>query len=199
MAVGEALTNLAAAAIGSLSGVKLSANWMAAAGYPGEDAALFDTVHAVAMELCPTLGVSIPVGKDSLSMRMTWRDGDAEKSVTAPVSLVVTAFARIDDARRVLTPQLLLDRGDTVLLLVDLGNGMNRLGGSVLAQVYGQLGDTAPDLDDASALAGFFDADATPARAREAACLPRSFRWRIVRDARRNGFRVALWTGDRSR
>jgi len=158
LAVGEALTNLAAAAIGSLSEVKLSANWMAAAGHPGEDAALFDTVRAVAMELCPALGVSIPVGKDSLSMRMTWRDGGAEKSVTAPVSLVVTAFARIDDARRVLTPQLLLDRGDTVLLLVDLGNGMNRLGGSVLAQVYGQLGATAPDLDDASVLAGFFDA-----------------------------------------
>jgi len=158
MAVGEALTNLAAVAVESLNGVKLSANWMAATGYCGEDAALFDTVRAVAMELCPALGVSIPVGKDSLSMRMTWRDGDTEKSVTAPVSLVVTAFSRVDDARRVLTPQLLLDRDDTVLLLVDLGNGLNRLGGSVLAQVYGQLGDTAPDLDDASAFAAFFDA-----------------------------------------
>jgi phosphoribosylformylglycinamidine synthase len=157
MAVGEALTNLAAAAVGTLGDVKLSANWMAAAGHAGEDAALFDTVRAVAMDLCPALGVSIPVGKDSLSMRMTWRDGDTDKAVTAPVSLVVTAFAHVDDARRVLTPQLALDRGETVLLLVDLCNGRNRLGGSALAQVYGQLGDAAPDLDDAAAFAGFFE------------------------------------------
>ena len=157
MAVGEALTNLAAAAVGPLTGVKLSANWMSAAGHPGEDAALFDTVRAVAMELCPALGVSIPVGKDSLSMRTTWRDGVTEKSVTAPVSLVVSAFARVADTRRVVTPQLRLDGDDTVLLLADLGNGSNRLGGSVLAQVYGQLGDTAPDLDDAATLKGCFD------------------------------------------
>ncbi len=157
MAVGEALTNLAAAAVGPLSGVKLSANWMAAAGHPGEDAALYDTVRAVALELCPALGVSIPVGKDSLSMRTTWRDGATEKSVTAPVSLIVSAFARVADARRVVTPQLRFDRGDTVLLLADLANGSNRLGGSVLAQVYGQLGDTAPDLDDAATLKAFFD------------------------------------------
>jgi phosphoribosylformylglycinamidine synthase len=157
MAVGEALTNLAAAALGALGSVKLSANWMAAAGHAGEDAALFDTVRAVAMDLCPALGVSIPVGKDSLSMRMTWRDGDMDKAVTAPVSLVVTAFAHVDDARRVLTPQLVLDRGETLLLLVDLCNGRNRLGGSALAQVYGQLGNAAPDLDDAVAFAGFFE------------------------------------------
>ncbi|MEO8740291.1 MAG: phosphoribosylformylglycinamidine synthase [Casimicrobiaceae bacterium] len=157
MAVGEALTNLAAAAVGPLTGVKLSANWMAAAGHPGEDAALYDTVRAVAMELCPALGVSIPVGKDSLSMRTTWRDGATDKSVTAPVSLIVSAFARVADARRVVTPQLRLDRGETVLLLADLGNGSNRLGGSVLAQVYCQLGDTAPDLDDAATLKGCFD------------------------------------------
>ena len=156
MAVGEALTNLAAAAVGDLGNVKLSANWMAAAGHPGEDAALYDTVRAVALELCPALGISIPVGKDSLSMRTTWREGDDDKAVTAPVSLIVTAFARIDDARRVLTPQLRLDTGETLLLLVDLANGRNRLGGSALAQVYGQLGNVAPDLDDAAGLAGFF-------------------------------------------
>ncbi len=158
MAVGEALTNLAAAAVGALGDVKLSANWMAAAGHPGEDAALYDTVRSVALELCPALGVSIPVGKDSLSMRTTWRERDIDKAVTAPVSLVVTAFARIEDARQVLTPQLQLDGSDTVLLLVDLGNGQNRLGGSVLAQVYGQLGNVAPDLDDAPGFAAFFAA-----------------------------------------
>jgi phosphoribosylformylglycinamidine synthase len=156
MAVGEALTNLVAAAVGPLGEVKLSANWMAAAGHAGEDAALFDTVRAVAIDLCPALGLSIPVGKDSLSMRTTWQEGDAKKAVTAPVSLIVTAFARVEDARRVLTPQLQLDGDDTLLLLVDLGNGQNRLGGSVLAQVYGQLGDVAPDLDDAGGFARFF-------------------------------------------
>jgi phosphoribosylformylglycinamidine synthase len=155
IAVGEAITNLAAAGIGSLSDVKLSANWMAAAGHPGEDAALYDAVRAVALELCPKLGVSIPVGKDSLSMRTTWRDGDVERSVAAPVSLIVSAFARVPDARRVLTPQLALDR-HTLLLLVDLGNGQDRLGGSALAQVYDRLGDTPPDLDDPEALKSFF-------------------------------------------
>jgi phosphoribosylformylglycinamidine synthase len=123
MAVGEALTNHAAAAVGDLGNVKLSANWMAAAGDPGEDAALYDTVRAVALELCPALGISIPVGKDSLSMRTTWREGDDDKAVTAPVSLIVTAFARIEDARRVLTPQLRLDTGETLLLLLDLATG----------------------------------------------------------------------------
>jgi phosphoribosylformylglycinamidine synthase len=157
MAIAEALTNLAAAGIEHLSDVKLSANWMAAAGHPGEDAALYDTVHAVAMELCPALGVSIPVGKDSMSMRTAWREGSTDKAVTAPVSLIVSAFARVADARRVLTPQLRLERGDTVLLLVDLGDGKNRLGGSTLAQVFGQLGDVAPDLDDAQKLKSFFN------------------------------------------
>jgi phosphoribosylformylglycinamidine synthase len=128
MAIGEALTNLAAAGIERLSEVKLSANWMAAAGHPGEDAALYDTVHAVAMELCPALGVSIPVGKDSMSMKTAWRDGDTDKEVTAPVSLIVSAFAR-PDARRVLTPQLRLDEWKhAYVLLVDLGDG-----GTVLA------------------------------------------------------------------
>jgi phosphoribosylformylglycinamidine synthase len=156
MAVGEALTNLAAAAV-DLGCVKLSANWMAAAGFPGEDAALFDTVRAVALELCPALGVSIPVGKDSLSMRTTWREGAATKEVVAPLSLVVSAFAPCDDARRTLTPQLRTD-GASELLLIDLGRGQNRLGGSQLAQVYGQLGSAAPDLDDPGALKAFFAA-----------------------------------------
>jgi phosphoribosylformylglycinamidine synthase len=155
MAIGEALTNIAAAAIDQLRDVKLSANWMAPAGHPGEDAALYDTVRAVALDLCPALGISIPVGKDSMSMRTAWRDGDVDKAVTAPVSLIVSAFAAISDARRVLTPQLRTDIA-SVLLLVDLGNGKNRLGGSALAQVYGQLGNVAPDVDDPAALAAFF-------------------------------------------
>ncbi len=158
MAVAEAITNIAAAGIGRLSDIKLSANWMAPAGHPGEDAALFDTVRAVAMELCPALGISIPVGKDSMSMRTTWRDDGGDKAVTAPLSLVVTAFSPVPDARRVLTPQLRRDRGDTELLWIDLGEGRARLGGSALAQVYEQLGDVAPDLDDASRLAAFFAA-----------------------------------------
>ena len=152
MAVGEALTNLASAKIASLSCVKLSANWMAAAGHPGDDADLYDTVKAVALELCPALGVSIPVGKDSLSMRTSW-DG---KEVVAPVSLVVSAFAPVEDARASLTPQLRQDAGDTEILLVDLGRGRNRLGGSILAQVYSQLGDECPDVDDPALLKAFF-------------------------------------------
>jgi phosphoribosylformylglycinamidine synthase len=158
MAVGEALTNLAAAPIAALSRVKLSANWMAAAGFGGEDAALYDTVRAVALELCPRLGVSIPVGKDSLSMRTTWAEAGAEKTVVAPLSLVVSAFAPCEDAREALTPQLRTDAGATELVLIDLGRGQNRLGGSVLAQVYGQLGDAAPDVDDPALLGAFFDA-----------------------------------------
>jgi phosphoribosylformylglycinamidine synthase len=158
MAVGEALTNLAAAAVAGLGRVKLSANWMAAAGFPGEDAALFDTVRAVALELCPALGMSIPVGKDSLSMRTTWEEAGEAKEVVAPLSLIVSAFAPCEDARRTLTPQLRTDRGATELILVDLGRGRNRLGGSQLAQVYGQLGNAAPDLDDPAALKAFFAA-----------------------------------------
>jgi phosphoribosylformylglycinamidine synthase len=156
MAVGEALTNLAAAAVPDLARVKLSANWMAAAGFPGEDAALYDTVRAVALELCPQLGVAIPVGKDSLSMRTTWQEGGETKEVVAPLSLVVSAFAPSEDARRALTPQLRTDAGATELVLVDLARGRNRLGGSQLAQVYGQIGDAVPDLDDPAALKAFF-------------------------------------------
>jgi phosphoribosylformylglycinamidine synthase len=153
MAVGEALTNLLAAPI-ELSRVKLSANWMAACGEPGEDAALFDTVRAVGLELCPALGIGIPVGKDSLSMRTRWVSGDTPRQVTAPVSLVVTAFATLDDVRGTLTPQL--QPGDTTLVLVDLGQGRQRLAGSMLAQVLGQFGcdavDGVPDFDDAQSL-----------------------------------------------
>jgi phosphoribosylformylglycinamidine synthase len=164
MAVAEALTNLAAARVGALDRVKLSANWMAAAGYPGEDAALFDTVRAVALEFCPALGISIPVGKDSLSMRTAWRDGAAEKEVVAPLSLIVSAFAPVEDARGTLTPCLRTDAGDTELVLVDLGCGRNRLGGSILAQVYGRFGDRCPDADDAALVKGLFDAVQTLSR-----------------------------------
>ncbi len=160
MAVGEAITNIAAASIAAIGDVKLSANWMCAAGHPGEDAALFDTVRAVGMELCPALGVSIPVGKDSMSMKTAWSDaatGEA-RAVTAPLSLIVSAFAPVVDARETLTPQLRTDLGETELVLVDLGGGRNRLGGSALAQVHGQLGDAAPDVDDPEKLAAFFGA-----------------------------------------
>jgi len=157
MAVGEAITNIAAAPIAAIGDIKLSANWMAAAGHPGEDAALFDTVRAVAMEMCPALGVSIPVGKDSLSMKTAWEDNGTRKEVTAPLSLIVSAFAPVPDVRSTLTPQLRTDRGETDLVLIDLGMKRCRLGGSALAQVYGQVGDTAPDAD-AGQLRAFFAA-----------------------------------------
>ena len=152
LAVAEALTNILAADIGELRHVRLSANWMAACGEPGEDAALYATVHAVGEELCPALGIAIPVGKDSLSMKTVWGDGAARKSVVAPVSLIVSAFAPVADVRRTWTPQLRTDLGATTLLLVDLGAGANRLGASSLAQVHGALGATPPDLDDARLL-----------------------------------------------
>jgi len=164
MAVGEALTNLAAARVSELARVKLSANWMAAAGYGNEDAALFDTVRAVALELCPALGISIPVGKDSLSMRTAWEDQGATHEVVAPLSLIVSAFAPCEDARGTLTPQLRTDCGATELVLIDLGKGRNRLGASVLAQAFGQCGDQAPDLDDPGLLARFFAAIQSLAR-----------------------------------
>ena len=157
MAVGEAITNLAAADVGDIGRIKLSANWMAAAGHGHEDAALFDTVKTVGMEFCPALGVAIPVGKDSLSMRTKWEEQGVAKQVTAPLSLIVTAFAAVDDVRRTLTPQLRPDAevGETELMLIDLGFGKNRLGGSALAQVYGVSGDLPPDADAAS-LKAFF-------------------------------------------
>ncbi len=158
MAVGEAITNILAAPIADISDIKLSANWMAACGQPGQDAALFDTVRAVGMELCPALGISIPVGKDSLSMRTTWKDDGEAKSITSPVSLIVTSFAPVQDVRRSLTPQLQTDKGDTALILIDLGRGKNRMGASALAQVTQQLGHETPDVDSADDLKAMFAA-----------------------------------------
>jgi phosphoribosylformylglycinamidine synthase len=156
MAVGETITNLAAACIGNLSDIKLSANWMAAAGHPGEDARLYETVRAVGMQLCPQLGICIPVGKDSMSMKTRWQEQGVDKSVTSPLSLVVSGFAPVLDIRRTLTPQLRMDQGATDLILIDLGRGQNRMGASILAQTYAQLGQTVPDLDDAEDLKAFF-------------------------------------------
>ncbi len=158
MAVGEAITNIAAAKIADISDIKLSANWMAACGQPGQDAALFDTVKAVGMELCPALGISIPVGKDSLSMRTTWREAQESKAVMSPVSLIVSAFAPVTDVRASLTPQIKTDAGDSVMILIDLGRGKNRLGASALALVTQQLGNDTPDVDSAEDLKGFFAA-----------------------------------------
>ncbi|QAU23734.1 phosphoribosylformylglycinamidine synthase [Dyella sp. M7H15-1] len=157
LVVGEAITNLAAAPIDDLGEVRLSANWMAAVNHPGEDAALFDAVKAVGMELCPELDISIPVGKDSLSMQTVWTDGDTPQRTVAPVSLVITGFARVSDVRRTLTPQLRLDRGDSDLWLVDLGAGRARLGGSCLMQVFNRGGGVPPDLDDPKRLKALFD------------------------------------------
>ena len=157
MAIGEAVTNIACAAIDGLSKVRLSANWMCAAGYNGEDQALFDTVRAVGMELCPQLGITIPVGKDSMSMRTLWQEDNQQKSVTAPMSLIITAFAPVLDVRKTVTPMLRQDQGETALVLIDLGNGKNRLGATALAQVYGQLGNACADVESAEQLKGFFN------------------------------------------
>ena len=156
MAVAEAITNIMAANINELSDIKLSANWMAPAGHPGEDARLFDTVQAIGMEICPELDIAIPVGKDSLSMKTVWQDEGEEKAVTSPLSVVITGFAPVDDARKTLTPELRTDQGKTFLVLVDLSKGLNRLGASALAQVYKELGNEAPDLEDAALLKGMF-------------------------------------------
>ena len=157
MAVAEAITNLLAAPI-ELPRVKLSANWMAACGEPGQDAALYETVKAVGMELCPALGVSIPVGKDSLSMRTTWSEGGMAKKVTSPVSLIVSAFATLADVRGTLTPQLNADEADTTLILIDLGKSQKRMGGSILAQTLALLGGDVPDLDDPKDLVNLVNA-----------------------------------------
>lgn len=157
LAVGEALTNLAAAQIGPLTQVNLSANWMAAPSVPGDAADLYEAVKAVGEELCPALGVTIPVGKDSMSMSTTWQDETGEKRVTAPISLIVSAFARCEDIRQSLTPQL--DQNlDTSLILIDLGHGKNRLGSSILAQTLSQMGDAVPDVDSADDLKNFWNA-----------------------------------------
>ncbi|MBN1007632.1 phosphoribosylformylglycinamidine synthase [Amphritea pacifica] len=158
MAVGETVTNLASARIGNIIDIKLSANWMCAAGHPGEDEKLYDTVKAVGMELCPELGITIPVGKDSMSMRTVWNDEGEDKSVTAPTSLIITGFAPVLDVRKTLTPQLQTDIDETDLILLDLGNGQNRLGLSALAQVYNEVGQDVPDVDDPEQLVAFFTA-----------------------------------------
>jgi len=156
MAVGEAVTNLAAASIAKLSDIKLSANWMAAAGHPGEDENLYRAVEAVGMDLCPKLGISIPVGKDSMSMKTVWDENQVQKSVVSPLSLVISGFAPATDVRKTLTPQLQQLEEPTDLILIDLANGQNRLGGSALAQVYNEIGAVCPDVDDAEDLKAFF-------------------------------------------
>ena len=157
MAVAEAITNIAAARIDALSDIVLSANWMAPAGHPGEDARLYDAVKAVGLELCPALGIAIPVGKDSMSMKTVWQQDGQQQEVTAPMSLIISAFARVQDVRHTLTPQLRRDLAETSLLLIDLGRGQHRLGGSCLAQVYKALGEQPADLDDPSLLIGLFN------------------------------------------
>ena len=156
LAVGEALTNMAGTQIGDLKRVKLSANWMAAAGHPGEDAGLYAAVKAVGEELCPALGLTIPVGKDSMSMKTRWQEGSEQREMTSPLSLVITAFGRVEDVRRTVTPQLSTE--DNALLLIDLGKGHNALGATALAQVYRQLGDKPADVRSPEQLKGFWEA-----------------------------------------
>ncbi len=158
LAVGEAVTNLAAADVSKLSDVRLSANWMAAAGHGNDDSALFEMVKTIGEEICPALGIAIPVGKDSLSMQTVWHSDGEEHAVTAPVSLIVSAFAPVLDARETLTPELNLSDGDTVLMLFDLSNGKQRLGGSALAQCFKQFGGEPADLDDPALMIRFFNA-----------------------------------------
>ncbi|MFA9487959.1 MULTISPECIES: phosphoribosylformylglycinamidine synthase [unclassified Mannheimia] len=158
LAVAESITNIAATNIGDIKRIKLSANWMSAAGHEGEDAGLYEAVKAVGEELCPALGITIPVGKDSMSMKTTWEENGEKKTVTAPLSLVISAFARVEDVRKTVTPQLRTDKGASRLLLIDLGEGNNRLGATALAQVYKQLGDKPADVVNVERLKGFFNA-----------------------------------------
>ncbi|WP_299015823.1 phosphoribosylformylglycinamidine synthase [uncultured Photobacterium sp.] len=158
LAVGEAITNIASADIGDLKRINLSANWMSPAGHPGEDAGLYEAVKAVGEELCPALGLTIPVGKDSMSMKTKWEENGEEKEVISPLSLVITAFGRVEDIRKTVTPQLRTDKGASSLLLIDLGCGQNRLGATALAQVYKQLGDKPADVDNPELVKGFFNA-----------------------------------------
>lgn len=157
MAVAEAITNIASAKISEINKIRLSANWMAACGSQGEDAGLYEAVEAVGMDLCPKLGIAIPVGKDSMSMRTVWQDDGSEKSVTAPLSLIITAFAPVSDIRKTITPQLKTEK-ESQLILIDLGEGKNRLGATALAQVFNQLGDECADVENAEKLKGFFQA-----------------------------------------
>ncbi|WP_442871894.1 phosphoribosylformylglycinamidine synthase [Colwellia sp. Bg11-28] len=164
LAVAESLTNIAGTDIGDLNRIKLSANWMSPAGHPGEDAGLYEAVKAIGEELCPALGLTIPVGKDSMSMKTQWEENGEQKSVTSPLSLVITAFGVVEDIRKTVTPELRTDKGDTRLVAIDLSKGKKRLGGSCLAQVYKQLGSETPDVDDAGVLKGFFNAMQTLVR-----------------------------------
>ncbi|WP_432280194.1 phosphoribosylformylglycinamidine synthase [Thalassotalea castellviae] len=164
LAIAESLTNIAGTDIGDLNRIKLSANWMSPAGHPGEDAGLYEAVKAVGEELCPALGLTVPVGKDSMSMKTQWDENGEQKSVTSPLSLIITAFGRVEDIRKTVTPELRSDKGDTRLVAIDLSGGKNRLGGSCLAQVYKQLGDETPDVDNAEHLKGFFNAIQTLVR-----------------------------------
>jgi phosphoribosylformylglycinamidine synthase len=158
LAVAEAVTNIAAANISDISQIRLSANWMAAAGFAGEDAALYEAVQTVGLEFCPALGICIPVGKDSLSMRTVWQQDNKKHEVVAPLSLIVSAFAPVNDIRKTLTPQLINDVGETILILIDLGQGKNYLGGSILAQCYQRLGQQTPDIENPALLKNFFSA-----------------------------------------
>ena len=158
LAVAESLMNIAGTDIGDLNRIKLSANWMSPAGHPGEDAGLYEAVKAIGEELCPALGLTIPVGKDSMSMKTKWQDNGEDKSVTSPMSLIITAFGAVEDIRKTVTPELRTDKGDTRLVAIDLSKGKKRLGGSCLAQVYKQLGNETPDVDNAETLKGFFNA-----------------------------------------
>lgn len=158
MAIGEAITNIASTRIEKLSDIKLSANWMCAAGHQGEDEKLYRTVEAIGMDLCPALGITIPVGKDSMSMRTAWQDQGEDKAVTAPLSLVISAFSPVMDVRKTVTPQLRPEHSDSVLLLLDISRGQNRLGASIFAQCYNHIGQDAPNLESADTLKGFFNA-----------------------------------------
>ncbi|MCE0493080.1 phosphoribosylformylglycinamidine synthase [Vibrio salinus] len=158
LAVAESLTNIASTDIGALNHIKLSANWMSPAGHPGEDAGLYEAVKAIGEELCPALGLTIPVGKDSMSMKTKWEENGEQKEVTSPLSLIITAFARVEDIRKTVTPQLRTDKGATSLIAIDLGQGQNRMGATALAQVYKQLGDKPADVDSPELLKGFFNA-----------------------------------------
>ena len=158
LSIAEAITNIACAKIDKISDIKISANWMAAAGYEGEDSNLYDAVETVGLELCPALGIAVPVGKDSMSMKTVWEDNGQSKAVIPPISLNITTFAPVTDVRKTVTPQLRTDKGESELLLIDLGHGKNRLGGSCLAQVYNQIGDVSADLESADDLLSLFNA-----------------------------------------
>jgi len=164
LAVAESLTNIAGTDIGDLNRIKLSANWMSPAGHPGEDAGLYEAVKAIGEELCPALGLTIPVGKDSMSMKTKWEDNGEQKAVTSPMSLIITAFGVVEDIRKTVTPELRTDLGETRIIAIDLSKGKNRLGGSCLAQVYKQLGSETPDVDCPETLKGFFNAMQTLVR-----------------------------------